>query len=50
MDKIIEKIDDKNCLNFEKSIKEILSIYLVNSAKEQGLIDSKTGDYIIRYI
>ena len=35
---------------FEKSIKDVLSIYLINSANEQGLIDDKMKDYIIRSI
>lgn len=50
MEKIFDEIDTKTFEKFEKSIKEVLSIYLINSANEQGLIDDKMKDYIIRNI
>ena len=50
MEKIFDEIDTKTLEKFEKSIKEVLSIYLINSANEQGLIDDKMKDYIIRSI
>jgi hypothetical protein len=48
MDKIFGKIDIKIAEKFEKDISEILSIYLISSANEQGFIDDKMKDYIIR--
>ncbi len=48
MYKIFEKTDKKVIEKFEKSIKEILSIYLLNSANGQGIIDEKMKEYIIR--
>lgn len=50
MDKIFDKVDKKIIEKFEKSISERLSIYLINSAKEQGLLDEKMRDYIINCI
>ncbi len=50
MEKIFDEIDTKTFEKFEKSIKDVLSIYLINSANEQGLIDDKMKDYIIRSI
>ena len=50
MNEVINEFDTKDVLKFEKSIKEILSIYLINSAYEQGLIEKKIKDYIIHKI
>ena len=50
MDKILDKVDNKYIEKFEKSISETLSIYLINSAKEQGLLDDKMCEYIIKSI
>lgn len=50
MEKIFDEIDTNTLEKFEKSIKDVLSIYLINSANEQGLIDDKMKDYIIRSI
>ncbi len=50
MEKIFDKIDNKIIEKFEKSILERLSIYLINSAREQGIIDDKMKDYIINSI
>lgn len=48
MDKIFGEIDAKTFEKFEKSIKEVLSIYLIDSANKQGIIDDKMKEYIIR--
>lgn len=50
MDKIFENIDKKIIDKFEKSISEMLSIYLINSANKQGLIDDNMKEYIIHNI
>ena len=50
LNEVINEFDTKDVLKFEKSIKEILSIYLINSAYEQGLIEKKIKDYIIHKI
>lgn len=50
MDKIFNNVDIKIREKFEKSIMESLSIYLINSATEQGLLDEKMKDYIIHSI
>ena len=47
MDKIFENIDKKIIDKFEKSISEMLSIYLISSANKQGLIDDKMKEHII---
>ena len=50
MDKIFENIDKKIIDKFEKSISEMLSIYLISSANKQGLIDDNMKEYIIHNI
>lgn len=50
MDKIFDNIDTKIVDKFEKSIIEILSIYLISSANKQGLIDDNMKEYIIHNI
>ena len=50
MDKIFDSVDMKMVEKFEKSISEVLSIYLINSANKQGLIDDKMKEYIIHNI
>lgn len=50
MEKIFDKIDNKTIERFEKSVCETLSMYLLNSAKEQGLLDDRVKDYIISNI
>lgn len=50
MDKIFDKVDTKVIEKFEKSISEVLSIYLINSANKQGLLDDRVKDYIIHNI
>ena len=50
MDKIFDNVDMKMIEKFERSISEILSIYLISSANEQGLIDDKMKEYIIHNI
>lgn len=47
MENILGKIDSKTIDKFENSIKELLSIYLINSANKQGLIDDKMKEHII---
>ena len=50
MDKIFDNIDTKIVDKFEKSIIEILCIYLISSANKQGLIDDNMKEYIIHNI
>ncbi len=50
MEEIFYKIDTKTIEKFEKSIKKTLSIYLINSANEKGLIDKKMTEYILHSI
>ena len=50
MDKIFDNIDTMIVDKFEKSIIEILSIYLISSANKQGLIDDNMKEYIIHNI
>lgn len=50
MDKIFDNLDYKIIDKFEKSVSEILSIYLINSANKQGLIDDSMREYIIHNI
>lgn len=50
MDKIFDNVDAKIVDKFEKSIIEILSIYLISSANKQGLIDDNMKEYIIHNI
>ena len=50
MDKIFKDIDAKIIDKFEKSISDIVSIYLINSATNQGLIDDNMKEYIIHNI
>ena len=50
MDKIFDKVDTRVIEKFEKSISEVLSIYLINSANKQGLLDDRMKDYIIHNI
>ena len=50
MDKIFDNVDAKIVDKFEKSISEILSIYLISSANKQGLIDDNMKEYIIHNI
>lgn len=50
MERIFDKIDNRIIEKFEKSVCETLSIYLINSAKEQGLLDDRIKDYIISSI
>ncbi len=50
MDKIFDSVDMKMVEKFEKSISEVLSIYLISSANKQGLIDDKMKEYIIHNI
>lgn len=47
VENILDKVDNKIIDKFEKSIKELLSIYLINSANKQGLIDDKMKEHII---
>ncbi len=47
MENILDKVDNKIIDKFEKSITELLSIYLINSANKQGLIDDKMKEHII---
>ena len=50
MDKIFDSVDMKMVEKFEKSISEVLSIYLISSANKQGLIDDNMKEYIIHNI
>ncbi len=50
MDKIFNNIDIKIIDKFEKSVSEILSIYLITSANKQGIIDDNMKEYIIHNI
>ncbi len=50
METILSQVDKKIFDKFEKNIIEVLSICLINSASDQGLIDSKMRDYIISKI
>ena len=50
MDKIFDNVDAKIVDKCEKSISEILSIYLISSANKQGLIDDNMKEYIIHNI
>lgn len=50
MEKIFEKPDVNVVKKFEDSVKEILSIYLIDSANQQGLIDDNVKSYLIHNI
>lgn len=50
MDNIFDKVDTRISEKFEKSISETLSIYLINSANKQGLLNDKLRDRIIHSI
>ena len=47
MDRIFKETDKEVVNKFEKSISEILSIYLIDSAKGHNLIDDRMRDYLI---
>lgn len=47
MEKILSHVNAELYNKFEKAVKECLSIYLLNSATEQGLIDERMKDYIL---
>ena len=50
MEEIFDKIDFKTIEMFEKSIKKKLSIYLINSANEKGILDKKMTEHILHFI
>ena len=47
---MFKDVDVKIIEKFEKDVTEMLSEYLINSATEQGLLDKKMRDYIIKCI
>lgn len=50
MDKVFQNINSNDIDKFKKSIIETLSLYLIESATNQGFIDTRTRDNIIRSI
>lgn len=50
MDKVFYDIDSKKINDFKKSIIDVLNIYLIESATNQGLIDKRIKEQLIRNI
>ena len=50
MDKVFYDIDSKKINDFRKSIIDVLNIYLIESANNQGLIDKRIKEELIRNI
>ena len=50
MDKVFYDMDSKKINDFRKSIIEVLNIYLIESATNQGLLDKRIKEELIRNI